>query len=176
MNIRKQAACAVILLAMSGLAYSTTASQRGQCDSLREQTLTAMQAEDDEAAVKLAKRSLTACSKVEDAEGIADIHDTIASRHLKMRQWKEALKVADTCIDVHYSAIGCRTSRVRALEGLSRIPEARKEAQLAIRVAQSNLQVLAANSEPQRLSWLAKRHINEMAIESMNRVLESRSR
>lgn len=171
-----RAACFALLVSSCGLTHaeyiSGTPAQQTQCDNSFRQLLAARHAADDEAILRISGQTLSLCSKIVDTDGMAAIYESMATSYLRVKRTTEALKAANTCIEIDYTAVLCREARIEILTALNRIPEARQEAQLTIRVAKANLNPLSSTGESRTVNQALTQMESRYALDRMGRILD----
>lgn len=90
-------------------------AQKRECNDLIVQMTSAIKAQDAEGKVRIGQRAVERCAGVADAKDMASFYSDIADGLEDLYRFEESLRVANTCISIHYQNAKCHVIRGRVL-------------------------------------------------------------
>lgn len=96
-------------------------------------------AQDWEPLEKHARNFISKCKGMIDDEAFSYAYFQISVSNNQNEKYNEGLNAAQSCIDTYYGNVSCHVQKAVSLQGLNRIPEAKKSLVAVINLAESNI-------------------------------------
>lgn len=135
------------------------------CIDQIERRTAALVARDWEQLAGEAQTYVSTCGLTLGADHMAGAYEHLAMAHLELRNPRQALRAADTCLTVFYGKTGCHIGRARALLNQNRPQDARVAVERAERLLEAAIPRLERNLKVMRSA--NEREVTESHLEEL---------